>query len=88
MPAAPVRVATTTAAAAAAPKPKKLTLAKPARKVIECDGDKYWFEQFSGDQILVRCSDNIAFNTDGEGLGTWDDKTKTVIENDESDDEE
>jgi hypothetical protein len=88
MPAAPVRVATTTAAAAAAPKPKKLTLAKPARKVIECDGDKYWVEQFSGDQILVRCSDNIAFNTDGEGLGTWDDKTKTVIENDESDDEE
>ena len=85
-PAAPVRVATV--AVAAAPKPKKLTLAKPARKVIECDGDKYWVEQFNGEQILVRCSDNIAFNTDGEGLGTWDDKAKTVIESDESGDDE
>jgi hypothetical protein len=85
-PAAPVRVATV--AAAAAPKPKKLTLAKPARKVIECDGDKYWVEQFNGEQILVRCSDNIVFNTDGEGLGTWDDKAKTIIESDESSDEE
>ena len=56
----------------------------PERKVVESDGEKFWVEQYSGDQILVRCGDNYAFNLEGEGLGAWDDKTKTVIEEEES----
>ena len=56
----------------------------PERKVVESDGEKFWVEQYNGDQILVRCSDNYAFNLEGEGLGAWDDKTKTVIEEEES----
>jgi hypothetical protein len=47
-----------------------------------------WLEQFNGDQILVSCEDNSAFNTDGEGIGMWDNATKTVIEDTESDEDE
>ena len=65
----------------------KAKAAAPERKVVESDGEKFWVEQFNGEQILVRCSDNYAFNLEGEGLGAWDDKTKTVIEEEESDDE-
>jgi hypothetical protein len=47
---------------------------------------------FNGEEILVRCSDNLVFcSRDGVGynIGTWDEKTKTVIEDDEeSSDEE
>ena len=68
-----------TAKPKAAAKPKA-----PERNVIEMDGEKYWVEQFSGEQVLVRCSDNYAFNLSGEGLGVWDNKTKTIIEDDES----
>lgn len=64
----------------------KAKIATPERKVVESDGEKFWVEQFSGEQILVRCSDNYAFNLEGEGLGAWDDKNKTVIE-EESDEE-
>ena len=64
----------------------KAKAAAPERKVVESDGEKFWVEQFDGEQILVRCSDNYAFNLEGEGLGAWDDKTKTVVE-EESDDE-
>ena len=64
----------------------KAKIAAPERKVVESDGEKFWVEQFSGEQILVRCSDNYAFNLEGEGLGAWDDKNKTVIE-EESDEE-
>ena len=64
----------------------KAKIAAPERKVVESDGEKFWVEQFNGEQILVRCSDNYAFNLEGEGLGAWDDKNKTVIE-EESDEE-
>jgi len=64
----------------------KAKAAAPERKVVESDGEKFWVEQFNGEQILVRCSDNYAFNLEGEGLGAWDDKNKTVIE-EESDEE-
>jgi hypothetical protein len=67
-------------------KAKTKKAAAPERKVVESDGEKFWVEQFNGEQILVRCSDNYAFNLAGEGLGAWDDKNKTVIE-EESDDE-
>ena len=65
----------------------KAKVAAPERKVVESDGEKFWVEQFNGEQILVRCSDNYAFNLEGEGLGAWDDKNKAVIEDEESDDE-
>ena len=71
----------------AAPKPKA-----PEREQVECDGEKFWRQMFNGEEILVRCSDNLVFcSRDGVGynIGTWDEKTKTVIEDDEeSSDEE
>ena len=78
--------------AAVAAKPKlaakpKAAVAKPKapeRKVIEMDGENFWVEQFNGEQVLVRCSDNYAFNLSGEGLGVWDNKTKTITEDEES----
>ena len=80
------------AAVAAVAKPKlaakpKAAVAKPKapeRKVIEMDGENFWVEQFNGEQVLVRCSDNYAFNLSGEGLGVWDNKTKTITEDEES----
>jgi hypothetical protein len=71
-------------AAAAKPVIKAKKAKAPERKVVESDGEKFWVEQYSGEQILVRCGDNYAFNLEGEGLGAWDDKTKTVIEEEES----
>ena len=47
------------------------------------DGENYWVEQFNGEQVLVRCSDNYAFNLSGEGLGVWDNKTKTITEDED-----
>jgi hypothetical protein len=69
-----------------APKPKP---AKVERKVVEIDGEKFWVEQYNGAKIIVRCSDNMAFDaTTGDHLGEWDNKQKTVIEcADESDEE-
>jgi hypothetical protein len=72
--------------AAAKPKPKA-----PEREEVECDGEKFWRQMFNGEELLVRCSDNLAFcSRDGVGynIGTWDEKTKTVIEDEESSDEE
>ncbi len=85
------RVASAPAVAAPVAPKKKVSAVprKPARQVVEVDGQKFWLEQLNGDQILVSCDDNSAYNTDGEGIGMWDDKTKTVIEEEvESDDEE
>lgn len=71
-------------AASASVKPKAAP--KPVRKVVELDGDKFWEESFEGMDLYVRCSDNIAFDrSNGNGVGTWDDKAKTLIEDDESD---
>ena len=71
-------------AASASIKPKAAP--KPVRKVVELDGDKFWEESFEGTDLYVRCSDNIAFDrSNGNGVGTWDDKAKTLIEDDESD---
>jgi chemotaxis protein histidine kinase CheA len=78
---------------AVAPKPKLVAPrpkpAKVERKVVEIDGEKFWVEQYNGAKIIVRCSDNMAFDaTTGDHLGEWDNKQKTVIEcADESDEE-
>jgi hypothetical protein len=84
---APAKQAVTATAPAAPKKKVSAVPRKPARQVVEVDGQKFWLEQFNGDQILVSCEDNSAYNTDGEGIGMWDDKNKTVIDV-ESDDEE
>ena len=50
-----------------APKPKS---AKVERKVVEIDGEKFWVEQYNGAKIIVRCSDNMAFDAStGDHLG-------------------
>jgi hypothetical protein len=70
----------------AAPKPKP---AKAERKVVEIDGAKFWVEQYNGAKIIVRCEDNMAFDaSNGDHLGEWDNKQKTVIECAEESDEE
>jgi hypothetical protein len=84
------------APAAAPPAPKKVSATikpkaapKPVRKVVELDGDKFWEESFEGMDLYVRCSDNIAFDrSTGNGAGHWDDKTKTLIEDNDSENEE
>ena len=89
-PTTPVKQATLATAPAAPKKKVSAVPRKPARQVVEVDGQKFWLEQFNGDQILVSCDDNSAYNTEGEGIGKWDDKAKTVVEEEEveSDDEE
>ena len=76
-------------AASASIKPKAAAAPKVVRKVVDLDGDKFWEESFEGTDLFVRCSDNIAFDrSTGNGAGTWDDKTKTLIEDNDSEDEE
>lgn len=62
--------------------PKKLAAAKPKRKEITINGDKYWVEKFvdeDGDEqtVNVRCSDNSAFQ-DEEFVGVWNNATRTL----------
>ena len=69
-------------------KPQAKPQAKPktkvvVRKVMQIEGEDYWIEQWNGDQILVRCENMIAYNMEGDEIGSWDDKKKTVTECDE-----
>lgn len=62
--------------------PKKLAAAKPKRKEITLNGEKYWVEKFvdeDGDEqtVNVRCSDNSAFQ-DEEFVGVWNNTTRTL----------
>lgn len=62
--------------------PKKLAAAKPKRKEITLNGEKYWVEKFvdeDGDEqtVNVRCSDNSAFQ-DEEFVGVWNNATRTL----------
>jgi hypothetical protein len=89
---APVVVIAKPAAAKLSAKPKVAKPKAPEREEVECDGEKFWRQIFNGEEILVRCSDNLVFcSRDGVGynIGTWDEKTRTVIEDEEeSSDEE
>ena len=79
--AAPVVVTKPAAASKLSAKPKTKVAAPPARKVVTIDGQAYWLEQWNGCEILVNCADLNAFDrTEGEMIGTWDDKTKTLTE--------
>jgi len=81
--AAPVVVAKPAAAAAAktSVKPKAKVAAPPARNVVMIEEQAYWIEQWNGCEILVNCADLNAFDrTEGEMIGTWNDKTKTLTE--------
>ena len=69
-------------AAAAPAAPKKLAAAKPKRKEITLNGEKYWVEKFvdeDGDEqtVNVRCSDNSAFQ-DEEFVGVWNNASRTL----------
>jgi len=79
----PVVVKPAAKPAAAKPVIKAKKAKAPERQVVESDGEKFWVEQYNGEQILVRCNDCYAFNLEGDGLGAWDDKAKTVIEEEE-----
>ena len=68
--------------AAAPAAPKKLAAAKPKRKEITLNGEKYWVEKFvdeDGDEqtVNVRCSDNSAFQ-DEEFVGVWNNASRTL----------
>jgi hypothetical protein len=68
--------------AAAPTAPKKLAAAKPKRKEITINSEKYWVEKFvdeDGDEqsVNVRCSDNSAFQ-DEEFVGVWNNATRTL----------
>ena len=79
--AAPVVVTKPATASKLSAKPKAKVAAPPARKVVTIDGQAYWLEQWNGCEILVNCADLNAFDrTEGEMIGTWDDKTKTLTE--------
>ena len=76
----------------AAPKKAKAVAlkAKPAaRKTRVIDEQTFWVDTFNGVEILIRQEDNATFEaSNGEPLGFWDDKTKTIIECDEDDEGE
>ena len=76
----------------AAPKKAKAVAlkAKPAaRKTRVIEEQTFWVDSFNGVEILIRQEDNATFEaSNGEPLGFWDDKTKTIIECDDEDDEE
>ena len=76
----------------AAPKKAKAVAlkAKPAaRKTRVIDEQTFWVDTFNGVEILIRQEDNATFEaSNGEPLGFWDDKTKTIIECDEDDEDE
>ena len=75
----------------AAPKKVKAVAlkAKPAqRKTRVIEEQTFWVDTFNGAEILIRQEDNATFEaSSGEPLGFWDEKTKTIIECDEDDEE-
>jgi hypothetical protein len=75
----------------AAPKKAKAVAlkAKPAqRKTRVIEEQTFWVDSFNGVEILIRQEDNATFEaSNGEPLGFWDDKTKTIIECDDEDEE-
>jgi hypothetical protein len=75
----------------AAPKKavKAVALRKPAaRKTRVIDEQTFWVDTFNGVEILIRQEDNATFEAaNGEPLGFWDDKTKTIIECEDDDEE-
>jgi hypothetical protein len=75
------------------PKGKAVTLKSKKAKAVErevrvIDEQAFWVDMFNGVEILIRQEDNATFEaSNGEPLGFWDDATKTIIEEDEEDEE-
>ena len=76
------------------PKGKAVTLkskktTKPVeREVRMIDEQAFWVDTFMGVEILIRQEDNATFEaSNGEPLGYWDNVTKSLIEEDEEDEE-
>ena len=52
------------------------------------DEQAFWVDTFMGVEILIRQEDNATFEaSNGEPLGYWDNVTKSLIEEDEEDEE-
>jgi hypothetical protein len=76
-------------AAPAAKKPSALKK-KTTRATEVVNGMTLWVESFEGNKIWVNPSDMTVYDaSNGEGVGTWDDAAKTIIfEDDEEEDAE
>ena len=82
----PMPAVTVTAAAPAAKKVNALKK-KTTRATEVVNGMTLWVESFEGNKIWVNPSDMTVYDaSNGEGVGTWDDAAKTIIF--EEDDEE
>jgi hypothetical protein len=76
----------------AAPKKAKAVALKAkqpaARKTRVIEEQTFWVDTFNGVEILIRQEDNATFEaSNGEPIGFWDEKTRTIIECDEDDEE-
>ena len=75
------------AIAPAAPKKVSALKKKTTRATEVVNGMTLWVESFEGNKIWVNPSDMTVYDaSNGEGVGTWDDAVKTIIF--EDDDEE
>jgi hypothetical protein len=76
----------------AAPKKAKAVAlkAKPAaRKTRVIEEQTFWVDTFNGVEILIRQEDNATFEaSNGEPIGFWDEKTRTIIECDDDEEDE
>ena len=78
------------AVTAAAPKKVNALKKKTTRATEVVNGMTLWVESFEGNKIWVNPSDMTVYDaSNGEGVGTWDDATKTIIfEEDEEEETE
>jgi len=78
------------AVAPAAPKKVSALKKKTTRATEVVNGMTLWVESFEGNKIWVNPSDMTVYDaSNGEGVGTWDDAAKTIIfEDDEEEDAE
>ena len=74
----------------AAPKKVNALKKKTTRATEVVNGMTLWVESFEGNKIWVNPSDMTVYDaSNGEGVGTWDDASKTIIfEDDEEEDAE
>ena len=79
----------TVAVAPAAPKKVNALKKKTTRATEVVNGMTLWVESFEGNKIWVNPSDMTVYDaSNGEGVGTWDDATKTIIFEDDEEDAE
>lgn len=86
-PATPAKKAASPVTAPNAPK-KIAALKKKARVTEVVEGMTLWVESFEGNKIWVHPENMTVYDaSNGEGVGTWDDATKTIIFEDDEETE-